>query len=558
MAIADIIGIGGSFIRKCIAFGHAMVLICVIVSATVISGLAAGQTISAKDLTYITEQYPPYNYQEDGKLQGISVDLLEEIWEKMGAGLNRSAIKLLSWTEGYERVLKENNTVLFTTWRIPEREQLFKWVGPVASGSDVLLAKSDKNISITAPSDLKKYKIGGIENDIAVQRLLNSGAKKEDLILETNSTPIIEMIKNGTIDAWAYNDIAGIWLLQQSGANASDYRVACVLAQGNGYYAFNEETPDSIVQSFQQALDQIKNNKDSSGISDYQKIIYKYIPLTLNRIPAAVLAQAEHKGGILSVEDPAPDMLFMLLQIQAEVQGSLNDLDADVANAAQSLSAAGMEGPAAREVLRKLPETNSNLVSAATFSKDGRIIAVECKGCEGGEGADISSQDHIAHVLKTKNPSFSKQLLLVEGYNGTALAYPVFSPQGEFIGGISAIIEPDKLLNALIAPQLHFDIYAPSNITDYTFWVMDLDGLLVYDEDVSQIGKNLFEVPLYRPFPSLLDLSHRIVAERSGHGYYSYFQITEGNKTAVNKECYWSTAGLHGREWRLVVAKIVQ
>ena len=337
MAIDDIIGIGGSFIRKCIALGHAMVLICVIVSATVISGLAAGQTISAKDLTYITEQYPPYNYQEDGKLQGISVDLLEEIWEKMGAGLNRSAIKLLSWTEGYERVLKENNTVLFTTWRIPEREQLFKWVGPVASGSDVLLAKSDKNISITAPSDLKKYKIGGIENDIAVQRLLNSGAKKEDLILETNSTPIIEMIKNGTIDAWAYNDIAGIWLLQQSGANASDYRVACVLAQGNGYYAFNKETPDSIVQSFQQALDQIKNNKDSSGISDYQKIIYKYIPLTLNRIPAAVLAQAEHKGGILSVEDPAPDMLFMLLQIQAEVQGSLNDLDADVANAAQSL-----------------------------------------------------------------------------------------------------------------------------------------------------------------------------------------------------------------------------
>ena len=87
---------------------------------------------------------------------------------------------------------------------------------------------------------------------------------------------------------------------------------------------------------------------------------------------------------------------------------------------------------------------------------------------------------------------------------------------------------------------------------------MDLDGLLHYDEDASQIGKNLFEDPLYKPFPNLLDLGHRIVAERSGHGYYSYFQVTEDNKTAVNKECYWTTAGLYGRESRLVVTKIMQ
>lgn len=239
--------------------------------------LAADMSTSTKDLTYITEQYPPYNYQENGKLQGISVDLLEKVWERMGVNLNRSAIQLLPWTEGYERTLKENNTVLFTTFRIPEREQLFKWAGPIATGRDALLARSDRNITIPAPEDLKKYKIGGIENDVAVQRLLNNGLKKEDLVLEATSAPIIEMLKNGTIDAWAYNDLAGIWLLQQSGANASDYRVAYVLAQGDGYYAFNNETPDSIVQSFQQAIDYIKSNKgnksneDTNGISDYNK-----------------------------------------------------------------------------------------------------------------------------------------------------------------------------------------------------------------------------------------------------------------------------------------------
>ena len=40
-------------------------------------------TMSA-DLTYYTEQLPPYNYMENGTLEGISVDLLEAITEKMG------------------------------------------------------------------------------------------------------------------------------------------------------------------------------------------------------------------------------------------------------------------------------------------------------------------------------------------------------------------------------------------------------------------------------------------------------------------------------------------
>jgi polar amino acid transport system substrate-binding protein len=271
-----------------------------------------------------------------------------------------------------------------------------------------------------------------------------------------------------------------------------------------------------------------------------------------------VVGQDGTNGNVsVSASNSSADMLFMLLQIQADVQGSLNDLDLDIANASYDLSATGLEGDAADEILQRLLETNSNLVEVVTFSKEGKIIAAECRGCEGGEGVDISSQEHIAHVLKTKTATLSKQFLLVEGYNGTALAYPVFSPQGEFLGGISAIIEPDKLLNAVVAPQLHFDTDNRSNITDYSFWLMHLDGLIAYDRDASQIGKYLFEDPLYEPYPSLLALGEKMIAARSGHGYYS-FLVTEGNRKVVTKESYWTTAGLHGREWRLIVTKMMK
>jgi polar amino acid transport system substrate-binding protein len=253
----------------------------VMTSMAIIPCLAGGNTISAKDLTYIADpQASPYTYQEDDKLQGISVDLLDKMWVRMGVDLNRSIIKLVPWTEGYQMTLKENNTVLLATARIPEREQLFKWVGPVSSSKYVLLAKSSSNVSIKAPEDLKKYKIGGLEDNAATLLLLDQGVKKEDLILAATPTPIIEMLNNGTVDAFAINDLSGFWQIKQSGANASDYKVAYIIGQSEGYYAFNNRTADSIVQSFQQALDYLKSNRDANGISDYDKILSKYIPAT--------------------------------------------------------------------------------------------------------------------------------------------------------------------------------------------------------------------------------------------------------------------------------------
>jgi polar amino acid transport system substrate-binding protein len=250
-------------------------------SMAIIPCLAADNTISAMDLTYVADpQASPNIYVEDGKLQGLSVDLLDKIWEIMGVDLNRSIIELVPWTEGYQRTLKENNTVLLSTARLPEREKLFKWAGPISSSNYVLLAKSNRNISIKAPEDLKKYKIGGLEDNAATQLLLDQGAKKEDLILAATPAPIIEMLKNGTIDAFAITDLSGFWQLKQSGENASDYTASYTLGQSEGYYAFNNRTADSIVLSFQQALDSLKSNKDANGVSEYDEILSKYYPAT--------------------------------------------------------------------------------------------------------------------------------------------------------------------------------------------------------------------------------------------------------------------------------------
>ena len=97
-------------------------------------------------------------------------------------------------------------------------------------------------------------------------------------MVENASKPIIEMLQNDSIDAWAYSEPTGLWLIKDSGANAIDYGAVYILGTIEAYYAFNKEIPDSLVQSFQQAIDYIKSNKDQNGASDYERIISMYNP----------------------------------------------------------------------------------------------------------------------------------------------------------------------------------------------------------------------------------------------------------------------------------------
>ncbi|MFA5268398.1 MAG: transporter substrate-binding domain-containing protein [Methanoregula sp.] len=232
----------------------------------------------AEGLTFYTEQLPPYNYLENGTLKGLSVDLLEAITAKTGTPVTREQVHLVPWTEGYQTALTRNNSVLFTTVRLPEREQSFKWAGPVYAYTTVLFARPDREIIIKNPESLKGYRIGVIADDVAIQQLLNAGVNKSQLVSETNVSAIVAKLNSGEIDLWAYPEASGRYLTRQVTGNYYSFRVVSILEDQEGYYAFNRNVPDSTVQSFQQALDAVKSEKDARGTTTYESIVGRYIP----------------------------------------------------------------------------------------------------------------------------------------------------------------------------------------------------------------------------------------------------------------------------------------
>jgi len=152
----------------------------VLVLATLIfSSTLVAQTVD--DLTFLTEHYPPFNFEEDEKLQGIAVESLREMFKLVDTDKTIQDVKLWPWARGYSRVLDTKNTVLFSTARTEAREKLSKWVGPVAPSHIVVLAKKSRGAKVDSIQDLHKYRIGVVRDDIGEQLLLQMGVRKGNI-----------------------------------------------------------------------------------------------------------------------------------------------------------------------------------------------------------------------------------------------------------------------------------------------------------------------------------------------------------------------------------------
>lgn len=232
----------------------------------VFCGPAAAASID--DIVFMTEQYPPYNLEADGKLQGIAVDTLVEMLQRSGSSQTRENIEMLPWARGYKRVQSDPNTCLFSTTRTEEREDLFKWVGPIAPNTVSLIARKDRNIKIESEADLKNYKIGTIRDDVAEQYLINAGIALDNMERVAKSILNIKKLNRERIDLWAYGENVAMWELKANGFDPADYEPVHELNRKELYFALNKQTPDAVIQEMQAVLDAMKADGEHGKILD--------------------------------------------------------------------------------------------------------------------------------------------------------------------------------------------------------------------------------------------------------------------------------------------------
>ena len=240
----------------------------IVIAAMVIS-ISVSFAMSAEDLTYYTEDYPPYNYEKDGELTGISVDTLKLVWEEMGVAPQK--IELVPWARGYNKLKKSSGTCLFATTRTPERENLFKWACPVAAGSrNVLIAKKDRNISIDSIEAANQYKIGAIRDDVAEQLFLSEGGDKSKLESVAKMETNLKKMQAERIDLLAYAEKSAYKFIEENGYDVNEYETVFLLKELPLCLSFHKDTPDGLVGKFRKALGKVVETEE------YRKILEKH------------------------------------------------------------------------------------------------------------------------------------------------------------------------------------------------------------------------------------------------------------------------------------------
>ncbi len=242
-------------------------ILTLIISIFIPCSFALGQ--NADDILFMTEDYPPYNFREDGKLKGISVDLMVLMLQKLNSKLSRDDIELHPWAHGYHWIQKKPNTCLFAMTRTKEREKLFKWVGPFAPETIVLFALKRKKIIINSIEDLYKYKIGVVRDDIAELFLRQKGVSVDKIDRVAYPLQNARKLSAGRIDMWAYGEPVGLWIIKKNGLNSQNFEIVYQLGvAGDNYFAFHKETSDELIQRFQKAFDELKKEGRYKAILD--------------------------------------------------------------------------------------------------------------------------------------------------------------------------------------------------------------------------------------------------------------------------------------------------
>ena len=215
--------------------------------------LISVQPVLSAELTILTENLPPLNYVKDGEIVGPSIEIVEEIQRRVGSV---DKIQVYPWARAYKMALEDENVVLFGMTHTKAREEKFKWIGPLATKRDILVAKKSSGIRISNLNDAKKVsRIGTLRDDTRELLLKSHGFTNLEPVSDEQLN--VQKLVLGRIDLWAYK-IPGLrTVCELAGVDPNDFIEVYHLRKIDVSIAFSKKTSDSIVQKWKKAFDEM-------------------------------------------------------------------------------------------------------------------------------------------------------------------------------------------------------------------------------------------------------------------------------------------------------------
>ncbi|BCS88468.1 substrate-binding periplasmic protein [Pseudodesulfovibrio sediminis] len=210
--------------------------------------------------------YPPLAYEENGELKGVAPEVVKAIQAIVG---DSNPIKAAPWLRAYEATKDESMQALFAIVRIPKREKLFKWVGPIFEEGDYFFKRKGEPIVLHSLDDAKKVERIAVRKDgYTHQTLTANGFTNLDISPSYESS--YRKLDEGRVDLVLMGERTYYYMLKDAGLDPTKFeRTNIRFAESGAWLAFSRDIPDETIAKWQRALDSLKVDGSFDAIMEH-------------------------------------------------------------------------------------------------------------------------------------------------------------------------------------------------------------------------------------------------------------------------------------------------
>jgi polar amino acid transport system substrate-binding protein len=232
---------------------------------TVLALVVAALVAPAHALTLITEENPPLNYTEGGRVIGYATAVVTEMGKRARIPLK---FAVMPWAKGYVAAQAGRDNCLYSTARLENRENLFQWVGPIAFNRWGVYGRTDFAAEIRSLEDLKPHRIGAVTFDAKADYLKAQSVVNLLLVDDDRANPprlFLPKTDANYIDLWV-TSLRGA--KQTAGGRLKDIKLVYTIRDVPSWLACSPYVPREVIGKLRGALASMDKDGTLQRIAD--------------------------------------------------------------------------------------------------------------------------------------------------------------------------------------------------------------------------------------------------------------------------------------------------
>ncbi|WP_238340407.1 transporter substrate-binding domain-containing protein [Pseudomonas sp. SWRI92] len=226
--------------------------------------LMLGSATAAEPYQVVTEEWAPYNYVENNQLTGMTTEIVRAIMTLTGDDFEISLQPSMRATQ----ILKNRpKTIMYSLFRTPEREPLYKWVGPIVEESIHAYQLSDSPPINSLEQLLRAPQVTTRHAGLVPQMLQSLGFNNLDKSA-TESKLLYRMLLAGRTNIIVGDTAAGVayYSRQLSIAPGTLRKIPIELYRSSLYIAFSTDSDDELIAAWTRALEKLRQSGELARI----------------------------------------------------------------------------------------------------------------------------------------------------------------------------------------------------------------------------------------------------------------------------------------------------